>query len=335
MKKEKNSGFTLVEIMIAIGLLGMVSVGLMRLAGNMTGIQTNARGTADQADLLNLVSLLISNPKDCAVSLAGNDPATSPVTFKKSNIDDLITEGLSVELWLADQAGVIRKTKKLSGTDTSVNKFSGLKINSIKLVMNNGTGSDYVASASHSDIGVLRLSFERPLTVGKTKAIIKDFPVRLGMNTDATGLTTILSCSLGGNSNVTYSDTFCTSAAGPCTKWRVIYRPNYSSAQITGWAAADKNGCNDLRVDTALQDTYESTDTRPTVVAIRHSGPGGCNSNKPGGFNGPPTWYANLSKAAGIVGGGGGCAGGWGYQECFNIPIIYTKDVAWEYLATP
>jgi|GEM_PF-3450257 len=329
--KNNNTGFTLVEIMLAVAMLGAVSLGVMKLTGNLSSIQTSSRGVVDEADLANLVNLIVTDAMDCKVSLAGNDPVASPVIFQKINIDDIATEGLDVELWVADQAGTARKSKRVSASDANFTKFGALKMDSIKLVLNNGSGTNYTVNPAHSDVGVLRLKYSKALSPGKTKSMVKDFSLRINMSTDASGVSTILGC----GSAVGSTSSLCQTASGPCAKWRVVFRPAISLSQITAWAAADNNGCNALRVDTALKDIYEVADVKPTLVAIRHSGPSGCNYNKPGGFNGPPTWYANLSKATGITAGGGGCAAGWGYQECFNIPMTYINDIAWEYQATP
>ena len=147
--------------MLAVAMLGAVSLGVMKLTGNLSSIQTSSRGVVDEADLANLVNLIVTDAMDCKVSLAGNDPVASPVIFQKINIDDIATEGLDVELWVADQAGTARKSKRVSASDANFTKFGALKMDSIKLVLNNGSGTNYTVNPAHSDVGVLRLKYSK------------------------------------------------------------------------------------------------------------------------------------------------------------------------------
>src|SRR5690606_6795322 len=195
----KERGFSLVSVMIAVGLLGGVALGVMKLFDNINKSQSTAQAYADEIELRTALTQILSDERYCRVSLAGNGPHGSPITpvrFRKSNID-ADTEGLDVELFLSNQAGDTRTQKKYSGTDTSFNKVGKLEIKSMKLIMNNPTippGNDYSQSTGHSDVGEILVSYGKK--VGTAERILEmRFPVTLGMSTSASGQTTILSCS--------------------------------------------------------------------------------------------------------------------------------------------
>lgn len=195
--KFNKSGFSLVQVMISIAMLGGVSLAFMQIMKNMDQGSTRAKSSADEAELRSEIKMILDNKKFCRVSLAGNGPEdnpSSPVTFQKRNIDQE-TEGLDVELWFGDQQGNNRTTKKFSGTDNTKNKYGNITIKSIKLLMNNGTGSNYTSSFGHSDIGKIKVLIEKKMGTNDGRDLILDFPVVVKMSTNSSGVSTILSCS--------------------------------------------------------------------------------------------------------------------------------------------
>lgn len=195
----KQKGFSLISVMVAVGLLGGVAVGVMKLFDNINKGQSTAQAYADEIEMRTVFTQILSDERYCRVSLAGNGPhgtPTSPVRFRKAD-NDSDSEGLNVELFLSNQAGDTRTQKKFSGTDTNFNKVGKLEIKSMKLVMNNPTtppGNDYAQSTGHSDVGEILVSYGKK--VGGAERILQmRFPVTVGMSTSASGQTTILSCS--------------------------------------------------------------------------------------------------------------------------------------------
>lgn len=196
--KFNNRGFTLAQVLVAAGMLGALSLGFMQMMKNISDGQSRESASNDENELSNLIHIILNNEKFCRISLAGDGAdgnPSSPVVFKKTNIDELGSEGLNVELFFSNQAGTLRTLKKISGTDTSFNKYEKIKIKSLKLVMNNDEGSNYTASSGHTDIGVLRLEYDKKNSISSYQAGKMDFNIQLRMKTDASGNTTILSCS--------------------------------------------------------------------------------------------------------------------------------------------
>lgn len=173
MRLINQKGFSLIQVMIAIGLSGGVALAIMRMVSTMEQAQTSSQSKMDELDLRTEIRMILNNDKHCRVSLAGDGPVgapTSPVRFYKTNIDEN-NEGLDVELFVSNVAGDARSVKKLSATDTTANSIGRIKINSIKLLMNNGTGSNYPASTNHNDIGELRIVAEKSIAAGKKRDI--------------------------------------------------------------------------------------------------------------------------------------------------------------------
>lgn len=197
---SSETGFSLTSVLVTMGLLGMVSLGVMQVSKNIGDVQTSASSKSDELELNNSIRLLLNEERFCRVSLAGNGPKgtpTTPVVFQKSNIDQ-DTEGLDVALFLSDQAGVNRSLKKFNGANNPAgndkSQVHGIKITSLKLIMNNGTGSNYADSPLHSDIGIIRMMGQKRISSTKTRDFKVDFDVRMDLSTTG-GNTTILGCS--------------------------------------------------------------------------------------------------------------------------------------------
>lgn len=195
MGKYQQSGFSLVQVMIASGLLGMIALGVMHLSKNMNDMMTNATSTQDQISLFSEIEMLLGNEADCRVSLSGEkgEPRKS---FYKKNIDgDPNSEGLPVELFNATQDGENIKRKRFSAIEPDLIKYGNVIIKEMKLQMNNGTDGNYGAREFHIDQGELVVAIDRRLGVKKYRRIEKRFPVQFTLTTDGDGRTEIISCS--------------------------------------------------------------------------------------------------------------------------------------------
>jgi hypothetical protein len=212
MKLWNNKGFSLVSVMIAAGMLGGLSLAVMQVMKNIGDGQSRANSMADEAEMAISVRMVLDNPNYCRISLAGEDPAGSPVTFKKKDIDFAgvevnrgsafteVSEGLDVDLWYSNVAGDSRTLKKFNGADSpgsdDKSKFGKLNITSMKLVMNNGLGgcSDNYCDGTDSDTGQLVIIYEKKINSSQRRKMKKIFNVNVGMSTDSSGESTILSC---------------------------------------------------------------------------------------------------------------------------------------------
>lgn len=209
--KLKNKGFSLAGVMVAAALLGGISLGVMQLMKNMNQGHNFAQSKADEIELKTSIRLLLDDERHCRLSLAGDGPSgspTSPVTFNKKDIDE-VNEGLDVALYLSNQAGDARGLKKFNGSNNpgsnDLSNYGKLTITSMKLVMNNGTGNSYSESMGHNDIGQLRVVAQKKVSSNQTRDVLMTFDLNVGMRTDSSGLTTILSCSREGVDQVSIS----------------------------------------------------------------------------------------------------------------------------------
>ncbi|MBT7610488.1 MAG: hypothetical protein HN576_12080 [Bacteriovoracaceae bacterium] len=219
MKLWNNKGFSLISIMMTVGLLGGLSLAVAQVMNNINDGQTRAHSIADEAELHTSIRLILDSPRHCKMSLAGEDPIGSPVNFEKKDIDFAgveinagsafteASEGLDVDLWYSNVAGDSRTLKKFNGADNpgsdNQSKFGKLNITSIKLVMNNGLGacSDNYCEGTASDTAQLVIIYEKKISSSNVRKMKKFFSVNIGISTDYSGESTILSCSHQGASS--------------------------------------------------------------------------------------------------------------------------------------
>ena len=69
MKLKNQSGFTLVEIMVAVGLLGGLAVAGMSLFKNQDKAQKNVEKNYEVTAITNEIRNVLSNPANCLASL--------------------------------------------------------------------------------------------------------------------------------------------------------------------------------------------------------------------------------------------------------------------------
>jgi prepilin-type N-terminal cleavage/methylation domain-containing protein len=205
LKNEK--GFTLVEIIIAAGLLGFLALIATKLIGNMAQGARHVGTQYDESELRRSVSNILRDERYCRVSLAGDGPVdnpTSPVTFNKIDIDE-DDEGLDVSFFISNQVGDARTTKKFNGLNNigslDKSKLGKIKIKEIKLIMNNSTGSNYTDALVHYDLGLLRVVITKKVSNTTSRDVTFDFDINLKLSTgqspESSGETRILSCSSG------------------------------------------------------------------------------------------------------------------------------------------
>jgi type II secretory pathway pseudopilin PulG len=193
---KKNNGFSLVQVIVAAGIMGGLSLVFMQLIKNTSQSQKFAESKGAEQELKTTVRLLLDDPRHCRVSLAGNGPEgnpSSPVKFYKKDIDEA-NEGLGIELFTSNQAGDSRSQKRLSSTDPDKNNYDGVVIKSIRLKMNNGDGFDYSEASSHSDIGLVEVIADKKISMNETREVVFVYDLRVEMSTDSSGETTILGC---------------------------------------------------------------------------------------------------------------------------------------------
>lgn len=114
---KNEEGFTIAQVLIAAGLMGALTLVFMNLMKNMNQAQSFAQSSADEIELRSTIRMILDEEKYCRVSLAGDGPVgspSSPVVFEKEDIDE-DSEGLDISLYLANQDGDARTTKKLNG----------------------------------------------------------------------------------------------------------------------------------------------------------------------------------------------------------------------------
>jgi hypothetical protein len=182
MNYSKKSGFSLVEIMVALGLVAGLGMVVMQVMKSSNKGQVDVMNFADYSSIKDEVTFLINNSNSCKASLAG-------FTFNGSTIKDTPKNG--VELWGANQDGD-RTAKKFFAGAT----FGKTEIEKISFSMPDYTaGVNWTPGVDQSFTGQLLLTGKKS-NMGTVKAFneIKK-SINVVFDTDASGLSTIKSCS--------------------------------------------------------------------------------------------------------------------------------------------
>ena len=195
---KKSQGFSLAGLMVAVGMMGGLSLGLTHIMKQIHQGKQEAESVQSQFQLQKEISLLLANKKHCSVSLAGDDPSSNPVTFKKANIDEP-TEGLDVQLFTSNKAGNARNGNARFYPNR---KFGKWMIESLKLQLDASTGS-HTPNEENEDLGNVVVTIKRKIDKKEKRKTLK-IPVQIkvstagGRNPDST----ILECEGEGSSGL-------------------------------------------------------------------------------------------------------------------------------------
>jgi hypothetical protein len=208
MLHTNQKGFSLISVMVAVGLLGGVSLAVMQLSQNANQVNNMAQIKTDEIELTQSLRMVLNNPTHCQAGILGE-------TFEKKLVDNdgiVITpgsdfqeddEGLDIELWYGKDGGTVKTHKKFNGFDNpsispdpEKSKFGKLKIISMKLVMNNGMGScaDNYCPGLGFDTGQLVVLYEKKINKDTIRTQKKIIDLNVGFATVG-GISTVLSCS--------------------------------------------------------------------------------------------------------------------------------------------
>ena len=214
MKLNNQKGFSLIQVMIAVGIMAALSVTYLKQMSAMNQGQKNIDSNFDEIALKSQVYMLLQNKNFCRISLAGigiEGLPSSPVVFKREDIDnpDALADpskDIHINLYYANQDGDQRTQKILNGAEdpnisdpsfVDKSKFGQLIIDSLKLYMNNGSGN-YADTSFYSEMGIIRMRYRKQRRKDQFINLIHDFPITIGMSTgqspEASGETRIINC---------------------------------------------------------------------------------------------------------------------------------------------
>ena len=74
---NNQKGFSLIEIMVALGMLGIISLGTMQLMTNMTKGQKGMTFKSNIDQIVNEVKMAMRTEANCTATLTGLSPSTS------------------------------------------------------------------------------------------------------------------------------------------------------------------------------------------------------------------------------------------------------------------
>ncbi|MBC7540363.1 MAG: prepilin-type N-terminal cleavage/methylation domain-containing protein [Bacteriovorax sp.] len=159
----KNKGFTLVELMVVLALLGGVALLVTKLGKDSMNIQNETIVANEYNDLVRETHFLISNIKSCKVSLAGTRFQTSTSSQPIKNL----------ELWSVDSKGLARLKKRFAKDE----KFGNLQIENVSLQIDPIIPSQNVNDIQNT-AAVLKIS----LVKTKFKSTLPDIEQSININ---------------------------------------------------------------------------------------------------------------------------------------------------------
>jgi type II secretory pathway pseudopilin PulG len=140
MSKKNNSGFGIVEVLVAIGLVAIMAVGITSMLTGAMKSQKGIQAKDQQRDLTSEIRALLNDNNACKNSFNGGNPSTG---FTKANIINgagvtkysipgkdktgmLNYEEFRVDNWVADASSVVQgradlkiKLSKVGDTGTA------------------------------------------------------------------------------------------------------------------------------------------------------------------------------------------------------------------------
>ena len=188
----------LVEVLVALGLTGIIALALMHFSKQGMEIQRSAATGLDELEMIQLMRNILSKPQNCHEALK-TGLARGPIKFYKKDIDEpLEDEGIETEFYRKAYDGSLKKMFSSVGDES---KYRQIEITSIKLVMNNGEGFNYPANEKINDTGVFHIRYKKPQGSSWVSKIY-NLNINVVAETDASGQTTALGCGVEGSSGV-------------------------------------------------------------------------------------------------------------------------------------
>lgn len=220
-------GFSLVEMMVAVGMLSIVSLGIATIASSTSKQITQSSDKADRNSLQNSISSVLQRPESCARNLNGIRLGTVPnVNF--TTIRDY------------DESGTVIATL-VPGLNTPIFVGSNLRVSEMRVTGPGGSGSPVLISSA-----------------GSVRTYLADVQVKFVTRTDTGSLKPIIVPSLLLNTNPGGNLQSCQSgpAASPsttCTSLGLVWdsargvcvpRPERTCEQLGGTFDAGTGKCS-------------------------------------------------------------------------------------------
>jgi type II secretory pathway pseudopilin PulG len=199
---SRGGGFSLAEVMVAVGVLGIVGLGTLAVVNNSFLVQRDISQNEDFDSISIQIQQTLSNQDACKIAFQGisYDPTKSQI---------------------------VNPNMKISGVSTPLSgmTFGNLKINTVQLTPKNptfmpGSVGVYIYQAS-LDISATKISLSSNSNSYGGAQLLKSFPFEV--QTTAAGASPIINCFAQGN-GYTIGGAFCQSIL----KWNPTNPPNLS-----------------------------------------------------------------------------------------------------------
>lgn len=183
MNQFRKNGFTILEVLIAVGLVSGLALAIIQFQKNTSVTQAGASNTSDVIALKSELEKVLLREDDCTASLKG-------VTFNGATIQATPKD---TELWYGDQDS--NRSRKFLNTIAPDNKYGKLIVKKIQFSMPDYTAGENFPQGTNQSFKIeLRVEGEQKVLqkanafspIAKTIDVIFD--------TDSSGLSTITRC---------------------------------------------------------------------------------------------------------------------------------------------
>lgn len=176
--RKNEGGFSLVQVVIAAGLMGMLSLGIMQLAKNSSDIQKKMAKASDMEDLVRLYKRNLLGSR-CVSALGISSPLANITTPQKINLTSF--------------KDTYNSTKVIFDSSSSSNKFGKVSVKEVYIEVPAGAESKaHSANTQRSADLTLNISYE----YNKTATAVKKIPLLVEFDTTVSSGSNIVSCSL-------------------------------------------------------------------------------------------------------------------------------------------
>ena len=192
-----NKGFSLVEILMSMAILGIALMGFMELRHNSTNSEVKSDSHIDYVQLNSEFLLLVDKDENCTASLANpttagaTTPSGNGVSFNASDIEGTSpTQDLQIELWTGTSEG-LRSRRKMAADV----KYGNIIIDSVRLYLPDHNTGDFMTAGTRSIQAEILLEGRRKITTNDFQAIT---PIRklvsLNIENDGSGSSSVIGC---------------------------------------------------------------------------------------------------------------------------------------------
>lgn len=182
---RSNTGFSLVQILIAIGLAGGLALILAQLSKQQATMSLRGHSNQEELEFMSQVRTLLMKQENCQASFSGLS------SFRKVSVDEVESDnGIDLSLKRVSATG---DSSTMFSSYSPHNRFGKINIIDIKFFLPNGVGFNY-PSGEFSDEGIIKVIYEKRTGLEGYSSRSFEVKVRALVNTNTSGESIVVNC---------------------------------------------------------------------------------------------------------------------------------------------